>query len=97
MYVRKDLVEDLKKDFPHLKAQTIHDAVNFIFSWIIEAVAENDRVILTNFGTFTTIRRKFPVANEWNKELNPNRDEEFFQLSFKKSNELIRKLRIKDE
>jgi len=54
-------------------------------------------VILTNFGTFTTIRRKFPVANEWNKELNPNRDEEFFQLSFKKSNELIRKLRIKDE
>jgi len=42
MYVRKDLVEDLKKDFPHLKAQTIHDAVNFIFSWIIEAVAEND-------------------------------------------------------
>lgn len=97
MYCLVDLIEDVKKDFPHLKNRTIDDAVRFIFDWIQEGVIEVDKVILLNFGTFRLIERPMPHANEWNKALKEERDNIFYQVSFRKSDALKERLWLKDE
>ena len=97
MYYTTDLIEDVKKDFPHLKNQTIEDAVWFIFDWIKEGVVEADKVIILNFGTFAIRERAMPPANAWNKQLRGEREKTFYQVYFRKSDALREKLRIKDD
>ena len=63
MMWRGDLIEAMKKEFPHLKHQTVADTVALIFNWIEEKLTEGNKVILTNFGTFYTQENKLPVSN----------------------------------
>jgi len=60
---RRDLIERMKKEFPHLKHQTVADTINLMFIWIEEQLTEGNKVILTNFGTFYTQENKWPVCN----------------------------------
>jgi nucleoid DNA-binding protein len=61
--LKRDLYYKLKKDFPHLKNETIKGALDVIFETMIEGLVDRRDIVLRNFGYIVTEERKIPISN----------------------------------
>ena len=92
MIWKRTLISRVKKDFPHLKHETVADTVNLVFNWIEEQLADGYKVILTNFGTFYTQENKLPVSNLKNM---PKRDTDTYTAVLFRPSDTIKEI-LKD-
>jgi nucleoid DNA-binding protein len=61
--VKNDLYEILKKEFPHLKNETLKGALNAIFEEMVQGLVDRREIVIRGIGTFLTEERKMPKEN----------------------------------
>ncbi len=75
---KRDLYLKLRKDFPHLKAETVKGAIDVIFETITEGLVERNNTVLRGIGSFVTFERKMPQSNFKTFKLEPKEERETF-------------------
>jgi nucleoid DNA-binding protein len=61
--LKRDLYFKLKKDFPHLKNETIKGALDVVFETITQGLVDRRDTVIRGLGSFVTYERPMPISH----------------------------------
>lgn len=57
---KSDLVDKISKELNYLSKEDIKDSIDLVFDYLQSSLAEQNRIEIRGFGSFSIRKRKFP-------------------------------------
>lgn len=57
---KSDLVDKISKELNYLSKEDIKDSIDLVFDYLQSSLAEQNRIEIRGFGSFSIRERKFP-------------------------------------
>lgn len=61
---KSDLVDKISKELNYLSKEDIKDSIDLVFDYLQSSLAEQNRIEIRGFGSFSIRKRKFPNSKQ---------------------------------